>query len=261
MTGGVSNRSLSTMQRQGSGGCVSPGSGIQTTPDTAGKENDIIPVVFTWTHGGQRVFLAGSFNGWQEKIPMVRSGLEFCTVQEVPRGKHQYKFIVDDQWRTAQDQMQTHDDNGNVNNVLDITNYQVYQPDPLDQPEDYNDLAFGQHIPDPNDYTSDAPTIPLLLAKSPFLAATQLPILCGASMVQPPNIPLQSMSDHVFLQSDPSSERLSVAVTHRYDQTYSTMIYITRKPSGPPQPNAGGARETCRRVNPLKKAVIRRPQK
>jgi len=249
------------MQRQGSGGPVSPGSGIQTTPDTAGKENDIIPVVFTWTHGGQRVFLAGSFNGWQEKIPMVRSGLEFCTVQEVPRGKHQYKFIVDDQWRTAQDQMQTHDDNGNVNNVLDITNYQVYQPDPLDQPEDYNDLAFGQHIPDPNDYTSDAPTIPLLLAKSPFLAATQLPILCGASMVQPPNIPLQSMSDHVFLQSDPSSERLSVAVTHRYDQTYSTMIYITRKPSGPPQPNAGGARETCRRANPLKKAVIRRPQK
>lgn len=32
-----------------------------------------VPVVFTWTHGGQNVFLVGSFNNWTEKLPMVRS--------------------------------------------------------------------------------------------------------------------------------------------------------------------------------------------
>ena len=35
---------------------------------------------------GQNVFLAASFNGWKDQIPMVRSGQEFSVVQELPRG-------------------------------------------------------------------------------------------------------------------------------------------------------------------------------
>merc|ERR1719356_2331690 len=88
-----------------------------------GRSDDLIPVVFTWTGPAQNVFLAASFTGWREQIPMVRSGNEFSVVQELPRGVHQYKFIVDDHWRFAPDQPKTQDGHGNMNNVLDISNY------------------------------------------------------------------------------------------------------------------------------------------
>jgi len=90
--------------------------------------------MFTWNHGGQQVFLAASFNGWREQIPMVRSGNEFHVVQELPRGVHQYKFIVDDHWRFAPDQPKTQDSDGNMNNILDVANYQRWR---LDEGDDH----------------------------------------------------------------------------------------------------------------------------
>lgn len=53
-----------------------------------------VPVVFTWTHGGQNVFLIGSFNNWAEKLPMVRSGMEFHVVVELTKEEHQYRSVV-----------------------------------------------------------------------------------------------------------------------------------------------------------------------
>ena len=80
-----------------------------STAVAEGGQDDLIPVVFTWTHGGQNVYLAASFNGWREQIPMVRSGNEFAVVKDLPRGMHQYKFVVDDHWRFAPDQPKTQD--------------------------------------------------------------------------------------------------------------------------------------------------------
>lgn len=77
----------------------------------------IVPVVFTWTHGGNNVFLIGSFNNWSEKIPMVRSGQEFHVVVNLKREEHQYKFIADDQWRYSSDYPIVSDDLGNIHNV------------------------------------------------------------------------------------------------------------------------------------------------
>jgi hypothetical protein len=41
---------------------------------------DLVNNVFTWSFGGENVFLVGSFNGWVERIPMKRNGNEFTLI-------------------------------------------------------------------------------------------------------------------------------------------------------------------------------------
>ena len=59
------------------------------------------------------------------RIEFMASGV--LRLQDVPRGVHQYKFIVDDKWQCAHDQPQMKDGGGNTNNILDISNYQRFQ--------------------------------------------------------------------------------------------------------------------------------------
>jgi len=188
-------------------------------------QEDTIPVVFTWTHGGQNVFLAASFSEWRG-IPMVRSGNDFSVVKELPRGVHQYKFIVDEQWRYATDQPKTSDAHGNMNNVVDITTYQRFAAGTEMEPA----VNFGQVIPDPNDYTLDAPAIPQVLHKSPFCAVPARPEIGGAQQL---SIQTHALCDHIYLKERPKeSVPVTVTVTHRYNQKYSTTVYATRGPFG-----------------------------
>jgi len=243
------------LQSRGSLGAV-PGSGLgQTTggapvpeagsPAAAAADNgqDRIPVVFTWNGGGQNVFLAASFNQWSEKIPMVRPGNDFSVVQELPRGVHQYKFIVDDQWRFAQEQFKTQDAAGNLNNVIDITNYTRFQADQFDQEPP---ARWGQQIPDPNDYTLDAPAIPMALLRSPFCAMPPRPEVTGN---EPLKIQTHALCDHIYVKERPNEiSPTTIAVTHRYNQKYSTTVFATRGPGFCPESGQN-----------LLKAAVRRP--
>ena len=56
-------------------------------------------IKFTWSHGGEEVFLAGSFNQFQP-IQMVAEPNEsgsFSIVLQLPPGTYEYRFIVDGQ--------------------------------------------------------------------------------------------------------------------------------------------------------------------
>ncbi|XP_044482220.1 sucrose nonfermenting 4-like protein [Mangifera indica] len=81
----------------------------------------LIPVRFVWPHGGRRVFLSGSFVRWSEHMPM--SPLEGCPhvfqiVCRLPPGYHQYKFIVDGEWRHVEEQTYVSGSFGIVNTVV-----------------------------------------------------------------------------------------------------------------------------------------------
>ena len=58
-----------------------------------GNEADELVSVFRWEHGGNTVFISGTFNGWKENIPMHRSGNDFSYICSLPRGKYIYKFF------------------------------------------------------------------------------------------------------------------------------------------------------------------------
>lgn len=228
-------------------------------PADVGRD-ELIPVVFTWTQGGQQVNLAASFNGWSKQIPMVRSGNEFHVVQDLPRGVHQYKFIVDDHWRFAQDQPKTQDGEGNMNNILDISSYQRWKlEDGDEQPteEAAPQQRFGQHIPNPQEYGLDAPALPVVLGKSVLCAVPVRPTPTGS---QPLSIPVHSLCDHVFMHDNCEGGAdfglAKVAVTHRFGNRYSTAVFVTRSPFD----GCGFNTEIgVRGTNLLKKAVRTKP--
>ncbi|XVE65637.1 hypothetical protein DITRI_Ditri08aG0016300 [Diplodiscus trichospermus] len=78
----------------------------------------LFPVQFTWIHGGRSVFLSGSFNGWTELVRM--SQVEGCpnvfqVVCAVRPGCHEYKFLVDGEWRHDERQLHKNGEYGVVN--------------------------------------------------------------------------------------------------------------------------------------------------
>lgn len=81
----------------------------------------LIPTRFIWRYGGSQVFLCGSFTRWVDTVPMQTvegsPGLYSCVVS-LPPGYHQYKFIVDGEWRHDEAQACLPDPMGNVNNWI-----------------------------------------------------------------------------------------------------------------------------------------------
>lgn len=81
----------------------------------------LIPTRFVWPYGGRSVYISGSFTGWSEHWPMTP--VEGCptvfqTICSLPPGYHQYKFIVDGEWRHDEHQPFVSGNYGTVNTVL-----------------------------------------------------------------------------------------------------------------------------------------------
>ena len=92
-------------------------------------EDETVPTVFRWEHGGRQVYITGTFNGWSRQIPMHRSGNDFTYIHNLKRGKHAFKFIVDDEWRFAPDAPTVADIEGRINNFIDVTDFKPYRGD------------------------------------------------------------------------------------------------------------------------------------
>ena len=118
-----------------------------------------MPTVLQWSAGGNAVFVTGSFNAWEERIPLRRSGTDHVVCLNLPPGKpsaqrganavpydlplrpcpagrlhkdcalagtYQYKFIVDNEWRFATDQPTVRDEMGNINNCITVIDQAMY---------------------------------------------------------------------------------------------------------------------------------------
>lgn len=125
----------------------------------SGTSEPVVPTVFKWEHGGRHVYITGTFNNWERQIPMHRSGNDFTYVHNLPKGKHAFKFIVDDEWRFAPDQPTIADIEGRINNFIDITEFVPYTGDDnfFEKSKDRKvpDEEFRQVVPDLDDYTKE----------------------------------------------------------------------------------------------------------
>lgn len=75
--------------------------------------------------------LAGTFDGWTNRIPLNKSEKDFTLILNLPPGPYQYKFIVDGKWRYAPDLPTSADRDGNVNNILEVKEVQRTQDQKL----------------------------------------------------------------------------------------------------------------------------------
>ena len=67
------------------------------------------------------VLLCGSFSNWKEKLPLTFDPFteRWSITIRLERGKHSYKYIIDDKWQI--NDMERHENQGgNENNVIEI---------------------------------------------------------------------------------------------------------------------------------------------
>lgn len=96
-------------------------SGMDYGREGGGAGTILTPARFVWPYGGRSVYLSGSFTGWSEHWPMTP--VEGCptvfqTICSLPPGYHQYKFIVDGEWRHDEHQPFVTGNYGTVNTIL-----------------------------------------------------------------------------------------------------------------------------------------------
>jgi hypothetical protein len=89
-----------------------------------GLEKRILyPTSFHWLGGGTNVYLVGSFTNWMEKKLEMQKDISniWSIIIDLPTGIHSFKFIVDGEWRFAEEQTQVTDEHGNINNYVEVT--------------------------------------------------------------------------------------------------------------------------------------------
>ena len=87
------------------------------------KKIEEIDTEFEWEGSGKIVYVTGSFCDWKKFYIMTKNtkGV-FSLTLSLPRGFHQYKFKVDNYWTYSKIHPK-YEDNGNINNYIDTTDY------------------------------------------------------------------------------------------------------------------------------------------
>ena len=88
-------------------------------------DSNKIPITFEWDLGGKSVYLSGNFCNWKQFFLMKKNqdGKYILTLY-LNKGLIQYKFKVDEEWR-YNPKFPIINDNGNINNYIDTTNWEI----------------------------------------------------------------------------------------------------------------------------------------
>ena len=98
---------------------------IKELSNTASEKIEKIPTTFEWDNGGNTVYVTGSFCNWNQYFLMKKEKFNrFLLTLNLPKGYHQYKFRVDNDWK-YNEKFPTCDDGGNINNYLDTTYWEI----------------------------------------------------------------------------------------------------------------------------------------
>lgn len=183
---------------------------------------DTVPHVFTWEHGGGNVLLTGTFTGWERHIPMHRSGHDFVTIVDLPRGKHAFKFIVDDDWRFSPEQPVIRDASGNINNYCDLSNFHHNDTEPIDYERKLSnpDVSYGQVMPDFEGYARQPPMLPPHLRHIILNAPAQEED--PHTILRPQHVTLNHLYCTVFRDG-----LMVQGITQRYKRKFVTTVFYS----------------------------------
>jgi hypothetical protein len=122
------------------------------------------PTVFEWKDGGSIAYVTGSFSNWTQWFVMTKnltSG-NFELSIDLPRGIHQYKFIVDNKWMFSRHHPTCQDEKGNINNIVDtfLKSVEVQNDKPQPKLEVNTKDEYSDYIPRKDEMNLDAPNVP-----------------------------------------------------------------------------------------------------
>ncbi|CAL8102784.1 unnamed protein product [Calicophoron daubneyi] len=103
----------------------------QPEPDSERK----CPTVFRWNGGGREIYVSGTFNNWEKRIPMVRRSSGVYVIIDCTPGTHEYKYFIDGAWYHDPTKPTVDNGLGTKNNVVVVkpSDFDVIQALELDQ--------------------------------------------------------------------------------------------------------------------------------
>lgn len=90
--------------------------------DETVDESRSIPTLVTWTDGGNRVYITGTFCGWRKKYRLTKGPESkiLSAIVPLPAGTHHVKFLVDGELRTSDTLPTAVDSTGILVNYLEV---------------------------------------------------------------------------------------------------------------------------------------------
>lgn len=221
------------------------------------EHTNVVPTVFRWEHGGNNVFITGAFNGWSRRVPMHRSGNDFLYIAGLPKGRHAYKFIVDDEWRFAPDQPTVADTAGNINNVIDLTGFTAeddYAPGRV-RADSIPGVPWGQVLPDEDEYSKEPPFLPphlrnIILNSGPPDGSSDPMQLQPPLHVTLKRLHCTAIKDGLMVQ----------ATTQRYRKKFVATVYYAVMPMSSSAAAAAAAAGLLPLPVPMAAAAVAAPQ-
>lgn len=218
-----------------------PGVDAQTSIMSTGIDLNArkLPTVFRWDGPGKTIYIAGSYDNWTAKIPLVKSRQDFYTIVDLPEGTHQYKYYIDGQWICDNSQDKVPNSFGTENNVITVksSDFEVFEALGIDNAatgHQADDAMLRNKRPGspPGDYgqvvpqkeTSHSPRH----SHPPILPAHLLQVILNKEIpqhVEPSLLPEPNhvMLNHLYALSIKDGVMV-LSTTHRYRKKYITTI-------------------------------------
>ncbi|XP_071517669.1 5'-AMP-activated protein kinase subunit beta-2 [Panulirus ornatus] len=207
---------------------------------TQGNNKKMLPFVIKWSGGGNSVAIAGTFNEWQT-IPMVKSEKDFVAIVDLPEGHHEYKFLVDGEWKVNQNEAACNNNMGTQNNTISISesDFEEFENALLRDPNDKKDKLFSgqnanrekvgdkkdeysQEIPEyqQSEKIRGPPVLPPHLLQ--VILNKDTPISCEPTLLPEPN---HVMLNHMYALSIRDG-MMVLSTSHRFrKKCVTTLIY------------------------------------
>ncbi|CAJ2649394.1 unnamed protein product [Trifolium pratense] len=192
-----------------------------------------IPTMITWTYGAKQILVQGSWDNWNSRTPLQRSGKDFAIMKVLPSGVYQYRFIVDGRFSYDPELPWSKDEVGNFYNILDLKDY---VPDDIGsisgfEPPQSPTSSYDNLPPSSEDYAKEPPLVP------PHFAMTLLNVPTTNMEIEPPlPRPQHGVLNHLYMQKESSMSSTSstgsksspsvvaLGTTHRYQAKYVTVV-------------------------------------
>lgn len=205
---------------KGSGCPVSP-YGYGTQMQSGQHQQQGIPTIIQWTHGGDEVFIEGSWDNWLNRTRMQKAGNDFTIIKLLPPGVYQFRFIVDGNFQYSPELPSTYDERGLVKNVLDL---QENVPENIESISGFEaprspDSSYNSSFLSGEDFNKEPPAVP------PQLHLTLLDVHENvdplSSLLRPQHVVL----NHLYVEKGRTLQSvLALGLTHRFHSKYVTVV-------------------------------------
>lgn len=195
-----------------------------------------VPTLIRYEGSAERVFVTGTFTGWQRMYPLDKDPDDTWTaVLDLPKGTHKLMFVVDDEMKCSSQLPMATDSIGNFVNYLDVTEEKESGD------SKYEQYDFDEEFTEPEkEYCSEIPYI--ITAPSEEIAHYDI----EPPPVLPPQLDSSILNELSFTKEDTSvlpppnhvvinhlatssikHNILSVSTTVRYSKKFVTQMFYS----------------------------------